>query len=77
MSKMTNTPENMKRLSEIKLFTLDMDGTIYLDATPLEGAIDFCKETCSATLPTILQRIPWTMWQSLIKSAFLQKDAIS
>lgn len=41
---MTNTPENMKRLSEIKLFTLDMDGTIYLDETPLDGAIDFCEK---------------------------------
>ena len=38
-----NRPEMLERLKKIKLFVLDMDGTIYLDATPLDGAIDFCK----------------------------------
>ena len=34
----------MKRdLSEKKLFILDMDGTIYLDSTPIPGAIEFVK----------------------------------
>lgn len=46
-TKMKNSPENLERLSKIKLFTLDMDGTIYLDSTPLEGAIDFCKKLAS------------------------------
>ena len=40
---MINTTENLEKLKKIELFTLDMDGTIYLDSTPLEGAIDFCK----------------------------------
>ena len=30
-----------KRLTEKNLFILDMDGTIYLDRTPIPGAIDF------------------------------------
>ena len=34
----------LERMKKIKLFVLDMDGTIYLDSTPLEGAIDFCKK---------------------------------
>lgn len=34
----------LERLKKIKLFVLDMDGTIYLDSTPLDGAIDFCKK---------------------------------
>ena len=41
---MKNTNENMTKLSKIKLFALDMDGTIYLDTTPLDGAIDFCNK---------------------------------
>ncbi len=41
---MKNTVENLEKLKRIKLFTLDMDGTIYLDTTPLEGAVDFCKK---------------------------------
>lgn len=41
---MINTKEKLEHLERIKLFTLDMDGTIYLDSTPLEGAIDFCKK---------------------------------
>ena len=36
-----NRPEMLERLKKIKLFVLDMDGTIYLDSTPLEGEIDF------------------------------------
>ena len=39
-----NRPKMLERLKKIKLFVLDMDGTIYLDSTPLEGAIDFCKK---------------------------------
>ncbi len=34
----------MDALKNIKMFVLDMDGTIYLDSTPLPGAIEFCKE---------------------------------
>ena len=34
----------LERLKKIKLFVLDMDGTIYLDSPPLDGAIDFCKK---------------------------------
>lgn len=41
---MTNTKNNLKKLENIRLFALDMDGTIYLDSTPLDGAIDFCKK---------------------------------
>lgn len=33
-----------EKLKDIKLFALDMDGTIYLDTTPLDGATDFCKK---------------------------------
>lgn len=40
---MTNSPEKLSKLNDIKLFALDMDGTIYLDSTPLDGAIDFCN----------------------------------
>ena len=39
-----NREEMLERLKKIKLFVLDMDGTIYLDSTPLPGAIDFCRE---------------------------------
>ena len=39
-----NSSQAMEKLKNIKLFALDMDGTIYLDTTPLDGAIDFCKE---------------------------------
>ena len=47
---MTNnrSPEMLERLKKIKLFVLDMDGTIYLDSTPLEGAIDFCNKLYAA-----------------------------
>lgn len=38
-----NSPQALERLKKIKLFVLDMDGTIYLDSTPLPGAIDFCR----------------------------------
>lgn len=38
-----NSEENLKWLKKIKMFVLDMDGTIYLDAIPLPGAIDFCE----------------------------------
>ena len=41
---MTNSSENLQKLEKIMLFALDMDGTIYLDTTPLDGAIDFCKK---------------------------------
>ncbi len=34
----------MKKISDAKMFVLDMDGTIYLDSTPIDGAIDFCKK---------------------------------
>ena len=44
MNKVINTKENLEKLSKIKLFTLDMDGTIYLDSTPLDGAIEFCNQ---------------------------------
>ena len=39
----TNSPENLQKLSETKLFVLDMDGTIYLGKNPIDGAIDFCE----------------------------------
>ena len=38
----------LERLKKIKLFVLDMDGTIYLDSTPLAGAIDFCNKLYAA-----------------------------
>ncbi len=41
---MKNTAQMLEKLKKIKLFVLDMDGTIYLDSTPLPGAIDFCNE---------------------------------
>ena len=44
MNKMINTKNKLKKLENIRLFALDMDGTIYLDSTPLDGAIDFCKK---------------------------------
>ncbi len=34
----------MARLSEKKLFLLDMDGTIYLDETVFDGTVDFLNE---------------------------------
>lgn len=34
----------LEKLKNIKLFALDMDGTIYLDTTPLDGAIEFCNK---------------------------------
>ncbi|MBE6571290.1 MAG: HAD-IIA family hydrolase [Ruminococcaceae bacterium] len=43
MTLYNNTPENLKKLSETKLFVLDMDGTIYLGKNPIDGAIDFCE----------------------------------
>ena len=43
MKEYINTPENLKKLSETKLFVLDMDGTIYLGKNPIDGAIDFCE----------------------------------
>ncbi len=36
--------EILKKISEIQLFVLDMDGTLYLGDSPLEGAADFCKK---------------------------------
>lgn len=44
---MKNSPECLEKLKNIKLFALDMDGTIYLDTMPLDGAIDFCKKLYS------------------------------
>ena len=41
---MNNSTQNLERLKKIKMFVLDMDGTIYLDAIPLPGAIDFCEK---------------------------------
>lgn len=41
---MKNSTQNLERLKKIKMFVLDMDGTIYLDAIPLPGAIDFCEK---------------------------------
>lgn len=38
-----NSPENLKRLDDTKLFVLDMDGTIYLGGKPIDGAIEFCN----------------------------------
>ncbi len=43
MKEYKNTPENLKKLAETKLFVLDMDGTIYLGKKPIDGAIDFCE----------------------------------
>ena len=43
MNGFINTPENLKKLSETKLFVLDMDGTIYLGSKPIDGAIEFCE----------------------------------
>lgn len=36
--------EILKKISEIQLFVLDMDGTLYLGESPLDGAADFCKK---------------------------------
>lgn len=44
MTKMKNSIRNIERLKKIKMFVLDMDGTIYLDAVPLPGAVDFCEK---------------------------------
>ena len=41
---MKNPDAMLEKLKNIKLFALDMDGTIYLDTTPLDGAIDFCNK---------------------------------
>ena len=32
---MINTTENLQKLSDIRLFALDMDGTIYLGNNPI------------------------------------------
>ena len=47
---MKNTAQNLEKLKNIKLFVLDMDGTIYLDSTPLSGAIDFCNKLNSQNM---------------------------
>ena len=44
MTNSQNQAEALERLKKIKLFVLDMDGTIYLDSTPIAGAIEFCRE---------------------------------
>ena len=44
MSEYRNPAQALERLRNIKLFALDMDGTIYLDSTPLAGAVEFCRE---------------------------------
>ena len=31
-------------LKGVKLFVLDMDGTVYLSDTPIDGALDFIRE---------------------------------
>lgn len=38
-----NTENALEKLKNARLFVLDMDGTIYLDSTPLRGAISFCE----------------------------------
>ncbi len=43
MSRPTNKPEMLAKLKNIKQFVLDMDGTIYLDAHPFPGAVEFCR----------------------------------
>lgn len=40
---MKNSTQMLNKLKDVKMFVLDMDGTIYLDAIPLPGAIDFCN----------------------------------
>ena len=38
-----NDPRVLEKLKNVKMFVLDMDGTIYLDRNPLPGAIEFCR----------------------------------
>lgn len=35
-----NDPKNIERIQSIKLFLFDLDGTVYLDTSPISGAID-------------------------------------
>lgn len=42
--KYTNDKSKLEELKNKTLFVFDMDGTIYLDNTPLPGAIDFIKK---------------------------------
>jgi Predicted sugar phosphatases of the HAD superfamily len=39
-----NSENKLKMLKETELFVLDMDGTIYFEDTPIDGAIAFCNE---------------------------------
>lgn len=39
--KFSNTAENLRRLSEVACFVLDMDGTFYLGNQLLEGSLEF------------------------------------
>lgn len=41
----------MGTLSEIRLFLLDLDGTFYLDGTPLPGALDFLAALRAKGIP--------------------------
>lgn len=41
----------MGQLSSVQLFLLDMDGTFYLDATPLPGALEFLDALRSKNVP--------------------------
>ncbi len=43
-----NTSEALTRLSNVELFVLDMDGTIYLGDDPIDGAVAFCNKILSS-----------------------------
>ena len=40
---MNNLSEKLEKLRRIRLFVLDMDGTITIDNTAIGGAVEFCE----------------------------------
>src|SRR5690242_17480671 len=44
LMELKNKERNMELLKNIKCFILDLDGTVYLEETILEGSLDFLKQ---------------------------------
>ncbi len=70
----SNTPENIEKLKQIKLFVLDMDGTIYLGTNPISGAKEFCNKLYEngklAYFTNNASRAPETYVNKLLKLGF-------
>ena len=74
--------QNRALLQKIRLFVLDLDGTVYLGDRLLEGAAEFI-ETAKAKgrrvlfSPTIPAAARWNMWSALPAWAFPSPVGIS